>query len=577
MKFLPSFARDEVLKEQVKLVRDSYLSSAAGFLIVCAFITFIAYRELGDIRAIIWFVALVVIYCAWSLRQYLQSDDIQGSPRKFATLEVFKVLSTNLVFCCFPIMFMTETSPPILVISTSIAAGGLAAGSVAMQGPCLPVFYAYSLPKMIVPIIALVLIGGYVNWILTVAMILFLLLIIRFAQKIERNIIQSIELRFENQGLVHQLRLTLAKADEASNAKSVFLNSASHDLRQPLHALALMTEVMGNTQLNAKQIELQSNMMSAVESTRGMLDSLLNMSKLESGTVLSGPKPFLVQTIFDRIDAEMWQAADDKGISYNARATDAVANSDILIVELIIRNLISNAIRYTDAGGILVACRRRKPDLLLIEVWDSGIGIRASKTKDIFKPFQQIKDPKRDSNDGFGLGLAITQKLADTMGISIGLNSVVNRGSVFRFELPVAEKPALNIPAVEKIEISFAQKAVLIIDDHHGARTSAQELIHSWGCKCIAAESLTEALSKLKDCSVDIMIVDSQLGIDNAEYDAIHAIRQYLNIDIPAIIITGDTTPERMQEATNAIASLMYKPISGEQLKRTISRSLTGG
>ena len=368
MQLLPRFARDDILKEQLKLVTDSYLSSAAGFLTVCAVLSIISYIETNQLSAIIWFVVLVAIYSFWTIRQFRQGDRELRTPRQVATLEIIKVLISNLIFCYFMITFMVDTSPPFLVISIAIAAGGLSAGSLTMHGPCLPIFYSYALPKMVVAIVALILLGGDINLLMAFAMILFLFLTFGFAQKIEKNIENSIELRFENQDLVKQLRVTLAQADEANNAKSVFLSSASHDLRQPLHALAIMAEVMRTSELNTQQADLLQDMIIAVNSTRDMLDSLLDISKLEAGAISADPKPFLLQTIFDRIDAEMWQSADKKNLSYRARDTSATANSDIVIVELIIRNLVSNAIRYTNSGGILVACRERKPDILSIEI-----------------------------------------------------------------------------------------------------------------------------------------------------------------------------------------------------------------
>ncbi len=576
MRFLPRFARDDILREQLKLVTDSYLSSAAGFLTVCATLTFIAYRATSELSAIVWFVALVVVYSFWTIRQFRQIDNDLLTPRQIATTEVIKVLVSNLIFCYFMITFMVETSPPIVVISIAIAAGGLSAGSSTMHGPCLPIFYSYALPKMIVAIVALIILGGDTNLLLAFAMILFLLLTFGFARKIEHNIVNSIELRFENQDLVKQLRVTLTQADEANNAKSVFLSSASHDLRQPLHALALMVEVMGSSELNQQQADLQRNMMAAVNSTRDMLDSLLNMSKLEAGAISAEPKPFLVQTVFDRVDAEMWHSADKKDLSYRSRETTATANSDILIVELIIRNLISNAIRYTNTGGILVACRKRRPGTLLIEVWDTGIGIQKNKTREIFKPFHQLSNPERDSVKGFGLGLAITQKLAETIGSEIKLKSVEGRGSVFHFELPASQHAVAPTQTINDTGISFSGTSVLVVDDNMSAKTSTQELVVSWGCRCISADSAADALSQLKNhddekISIDIILVDYRLRDNLTGGDAIKEIREFLGKKIPAIIITGDTSAERIQEAGEWDAELLHKPVSIDQLKKMMN------
>lgn len=580
MKFLPRFARDQVLNEQLRLVKDNYLSGTIGLLIVCGALTVITYRATEDIRAIIWFIALALHQAFWSVQHRRTANISQRTPRQIATIEVFKVLASNVIFCYFLVIFMVEASPPVVVISAAIATGGLTSGSLAGHGPCLPIFYSYTLPKMLVAITALVLLGGDNYLLLAYTMMLYLFIVYGFARKIDRNIESSIELRFENQDLVEKLRATLTEADEANKAKSVFLSSASHDLRQPLHALALMVEVMAHSDLDPQLIELQDNMMSAVNSTRDMLDSLLNMSKLEAGAISANPTPFLIQTIFDRVDAEMRQSADQKMLNYRARKTNAAANSDIGIVELILRNLISNAIRYTNSGGVLIACRKRRPNTLLIEVWDTGIGIQETKTEEIFRPFHQLGNPERDSVKGFGLGLAITQKLAETIGTTISLKSVAGRGSVFQFKLPLAHSAAIPARIIENTDISFVGRSVLVIEDNLSARVTTQALVAGWGFSCISADSAADALSQLKNkhhenASIDIILVDYRLRDNLTGWDAIKEIRQFIGTRIPAIIITGDTAPERIKEATNADAHLMHKPISVKKLKQLMNHILT--
>lgn len=581
MKFIPRFARDEVLTEQLRLVRDNYQSGTIGLLIVCGALAVITYRAMGDIRAVIWFILLALHQIFWLVQHKRTNNIIKRTPREAGTIEVYKVLASNVIFCSFLIIFMVEASPPIVVISAAIAAGGLTSGSLAGHGPCLPIFYSYTLPKMLIAIVALLILGGSTNLLLAYAMILYLAVVYGFAIKMSLTIERSIELRFENQALVERLRATLTQADEANKAKSVFLSSASHDLRQPLHALALMVEVMAHSDLNPQLIKLQHNMMSAVNSTRDMLDSLLNMSKLEAGAISADPKPFLIQTIFERVDAEMRQSANQKELSYRARKTTAAANSDIGIVELIVRNLISNAIRYTNTGGVLVACRKRSSDTLSIEVWDTGIGIKNANIKEIFKPFHQLDNPERDSLKGFGLGLAITQKLAETIGTTINLKSVEGQGSVFQFELPLTAPDNVAPHIMENSDVSFANKSVLVIDDNFSARATTQALVTGWGCHCISADSAAEALSQLqnnehKNRPIDIMLVDYRLRDNLTGWDAIQEVRQFLETKVPAIIITGDTAPERIKEANNADAHLMHKPVSIEKLKQLMNQALTG-
>ena len=439
MKLFPNFQREEVLREQIKLVLRSSTLSTVGFLIVCATLTYIIFSETKDIGVLVWYGLLTSVYAGWNYYNSSKRDQILKQPHKVANTELLKVLLSNIIFCYLPIIYMTEAHSATIIFSIAIAMGGLSAGSVAMQGPCLPIFYAYSLPKMLICIVMLLFLGDYVYWLMSFGMTLFLFLSIMFAHRIEQSIVNSIELRFENKNLVNKLRTALVATDQANNAKSVFLASASHDLRQPMHALNLMVEILGNTKLDTQQAKLQQKMTAAIDSTRGMLDSFLDISKLEAGVITAKPKPFYVQTVFDKLESEIFASSAEKQLDFRVRNTTEIANSDILIVELIIRNLLSNAIRYTAEGGILLSCRERAPGILLIQVWDTGIGIPETKTEDIFVAFQQLGNLERDSHKGFGLGLAITQGLAETIGTSISVNSVEGRGSVFSFELPVSD------------------------------------------------------------------------------------------------------------------------------------------
>lgn len=574
MPLIPRFARDEVLREQLKLVTNSYLASTAGFLVVCAVIAYITYTETNDARSIIWFFVLALIYIGWAIRDSIKADTSKQSPRREATIEVVKVLISNIVFCYLPIAFISDGCPPVVIFSIAISAGGLSACSAAMHGPCLPIFHSYVLPKMAVVIPLLFMLDGDSYWILASATSLFLFLIIWFVNKSERNIRESIELRFENRELVKKLRISLTKTDEANNAKSVFLASASHDLRQPLHALALMMEILGGTKLDQRQAELQQRMLSAVDSTRSMLDSLLDISKLEAGAISANEKPFLVQTIFDKLDAEMQQFSNEKNLSYHARSTDAVANSDALIVELIIRNLISNALRYSNQGGVLLSCRYRKPGRLLIQIWDTGIGIADSEKQTIFKAFHQLGNSERNSQKGFGLGLAITQGLVETIGSTISVRSVKGRGSVFSFELSEAKQAVTQVAKQIPQAHSFSGKTVLVIDDDDKVRGTMQELISSWNCTCIGSESASDALSQISSVSIDIMLVDYRLSDSLTGLDAIKEIRESLDREVPAIIITGDTAAEKIKEISDAGAPLIHKPVSVDRLKSEITTLL---
>lgn len=571
MKLIPTFHRDEILKEQLKLVTRSHLASTAGVLIICAGLTYIVYTETNHSSVFIWYALCIMTYIARAYYQSYIADYDSDNPRRVAVGEVLMVLASNIIICYLPITYMTAAYSPTVVLSIAIAIGGLSAGSVSMQGPCLPIFYGYTLPKMIVATVLLFLPGEKAYYLMGLGMTLFLFLSVMFAHRIEQSIVDSIKLRFENKDLIKQLRTALVETDQANNAKSVFLASASHDLRQPMHALNLMVEILGNTKLDTQQIKLQEKMTAAIDSTRGMLDSFLDISKLEAGVITAKPKPFYIQTVFDKLESEIFPTSTNKQLDFRVRQSYAIANSDILIVELIIRNLLSNAIRYTTEGGILLSCRKRSPNKLLIQVWDTGIGIPETKKEEIFVPFQQLDNLERDSQKGFGLGLAITQGLAETIGTIISVNSIEGRGSVFSFEVPDSNNQIIETNMETERPFSMAGKSILIIEDNAKVRTSIHELVTSWDCQCISTDSAVEAINQLNnDAAIDIMLVDYRLRDGLTGWNAIIDIRKYLEQEIPAIIITGDTSAERIKEASETDAILMYKPIVIDELKKNM-------
>lgn len=561
------FPQDLILHEEIKLVHQNYLAGLFCFLFVSCLIAGFTFSQTDDWRALVWLM-VITLFCAIGLLRFLFFRDLNGiNPRQEAATMTVMITALSLIFSSLTLMFI-PTASPVVVMSIAIVTGGLASGSLAMHSSCFPIFLGFTAPVLIALIIGLLLRDEAIFTGLANGALLFLVAHIWFGYKIESSIRNSIELRFENDNLVRKLRSALTQTDDANRAKSVFLASASHDLRQPLHALGLLTETLGGTRLDEPQTEIQKHMMSAVESTRSMLGSLLNISKLDAGAISADPKPFLVQSIFAKLESELAPIADENNLIYRSRDTIAAANSDAFIVELILRNLIANAIRYTHNGGLLVACRFRKPNRLVIEVWDTGIGIPEGQTDDIFGEFKQIKNPERDAQKGFGLGLAIAQGLAKTIDTQITLSSTEGSGSVFRFELRATNAKVIeDIPKASK-PADFNGRTVIVIDDDLQVRAAMQNLMISWGCHCMIAESARDAIGKVDGKKIDLMLVDYRLREGKTGREAIEDVREHLGEHVPAIIITGDTGTDRISEAQIADALLLHKPASTSQLLR---------
>jgi len=420
MFLLPKPPSELILSQELKLAGRNYLPGTILYTVTCGLAAYWSSVEIDDSRAIVILFGIGFLAAVCCVLYYRSRDTFGDSPRRdliklLIWIAVPSLNYTYLIYHYIPII------PYESVMTLTVMTLGLAAGGVTLASPLLPVFYLLTYPSLMVLTVSLYHRPESIFLGVAIGCFGMTLGLTWFAITMANTIRKSIELN---------------QTDEANRAKSVFLASASHDLRQPLHALGLLTETLGSTDLNEQQTDIQSHMMSAVGSTRSMLDSLLNISKLDAGAILASPKPFLLQSMFNKLEGELAPIADENQLIYRTRETIAAANSDPVIVELILRNLIANAIRYTKNGGVLVACRPRGENRLVIEVWDTGIGIPADKRDELFREFKQLDNPERDSQKGFGLGLAIAQGLAATLDSKITVNSILGIGSVFRFELP---------------------------------------------------------------------------------------------------------------------------------------------
>ncbi len=386
---------------------------------------------------------------------------------------------------------------------------------------------------------------------------------------------ESIELRFTNKDLYDQAESSRQQALQANAAKSKFLAAASHDLRQPVHAQGLFLEVLGQTRVTPQQQEIIDSLRSATRATRDMLDSLLDFSRIEAGVIHPVKQNFPLQQLLHAIENDLAPVADAKKLAYRSRDTRVVAQSDPALVDLILRNLASNAIRYTDHGGVLVACRQRG-DKVLVEVCDTGIGIAPENQQDIFREFHQLGNPERDRRKGLGLGLAIVQGLTHTLGHRLTLFSKPGRGSVFRLELPLInnEQPFELEPPVAMFTTPLKGYHALVIEDDDIVLQAMVSLLRSWGMTCDSAEGLKDALQLAGTRVPDVLVCDFRLREYNNGTEVIAAVRQALQLHIPALLITGDTSPDRLRAITGSGIPVLHKPLAPDELYAALSTLL---
>jgi signal transduction histidine kinase/CheY-like chemotaxis protein len=365
---------------------------------------------------------------------------------------------------------------------------------------------------------------------------------------------------------------------DANLSKSRFLAAASHDLRQPLHALNLFAAQLRYEKDQAERDRLALRIDTAVVNMNELFTALLDISKLDAGAMTASISEFPVSRVLSRIAATFTQAARDNGLSLRVVLSSAWVRSDPILLEQILLNLVSNAVRYTSSGGIVVGCRR-VGDALRIDVCDTGIGIAADQQRRIFSEFYQVAAPERRSKVGLGLGLAIVERLCLVLDHPIGVASTLGKGSRFSVSVPRVRAGAVAAaasPPAPATPSHLSGKLILVIDDDALALEGTGGLLRSWGCRVVTAQSEREALAKLNGMAPDLMISDFHLQDGRTGINAIGALRTALGREIPAFLVSGDVTQQRLSETGAGTHHLLHKPVNPMALRAMISSLLKG-
>jgi signal transduction histidine kinase/CheY-like chemotaxis protein len=454
----------------------------------------------------------------------------------------------------------------VLAVACSIASGALA-----VFGVYLPAFYAILFPFAVPTAIAAAVGGRPIDHALA---ILFPIYIVAFAilgRRINTNLVEILRLRFENQDLARELRLQKEAAEQANIAKSSFLAAASHDLRQPVHALGLLVGALQGHAMTQEMRGLVEHIGGSVAAMNGLFNSLLDISRLDAGVVKTNIEDFPIQPLLARVCRDYLDEAGTKGLKLAWRPCSAIVRTDPVLIERILRNLVANALRYTDSGRVLVGCRRR--DGLRIEVWDTGRGIPPDQQQQIFREFHQLSNSERDRAKGLGLGLAIVDRLAKLLDCRLSLRSAPGKGSVFRIVVPLADSQVLGArPALEAPVGAMPRGLILVIDDDASIQGAMASLLSSWGHEVVAAGSLAEMLERVETSlrRPDLILCDYRLRDGENGIDVIKRLQSEYNDDIPALLVTGDTAPDRLREARESGLTLLHKPVANIKLRATV-------
>ena len=405
---------------------------------------------------------------------------------------------------------------------------------------------------------------------------------------------QAIALKQRTEQLAALLRTEKAAADEArrsaeaaSRAKTQFFAAASHDLRQPLHAMGLFAEALRQKSQRANDAEVASLVHSinqSVDALEGLFGELLDISRIDSGGVDVQAGPVRMQDLFERLRLNFEPMAFEKGLALGFHGEQRIAHTDGLLLERILRNLVSNAIRYTEDGGVLVACRPRGGKLLL-QVWDSGLGIAEASLPQIYDEFYQVQSQRPlepHQRKGLGLGLAIVKRLAQMLEAPLSVRSRPGRGTVFTLEVPAGRElrgiaPATPGPA-GRLGITLQRQRIVVVEDEPAVREGLVRLLQAWGATVEAFDDLPSLAQWLAEATLeapDLLIVDYRLPAGRTGIEALAALRARWPLRrLPAIVVTGSSLGGHDNEAGEHDFHLLIKPVLPNKLRAMIAFKL---
>ncbi len=499
-------------------------------------------------------------------------------PEKWASSMMLASAFNGAVVGSFPLVYLEFSHYGQTYFITTILVMSMY-GSAIVAGSCRRVHLAWSLTSLLPLSIAL-----SMSDIAEIQILGFLLLTIGLPTSVILNFLyfnmneKSYQLRMENLELIDQVYVEKEKAEQANKEKSRFLAATSHDLRQPLHALDLFLSALANTPFTLEQKKILEKAQRSSQSLSELLTALMDVSRLDAGTIVVNYEHIQLNTLLQDIVAEYKSQFAQQGIELRVKVRNVWINSDRVLLSRMIRNILSNALKHSKATKLLVAMRMRGASVLM-DFIDNGIGIPEAETHIVFSEFYQINNTGRDKNKGLGLGLAIVKRLAKLLAFKLELFSPHEKGCHFRLTLPKLEfveheNLVQNIPMDDGID-DLSGLFVLLIEDECEIRDAMRTLLKQWGCELLADESLEKIEQHLNEMDYpapDILLLDYRLQHGATGLQALEVIRQRFECDIPAIIITGDAEDQVIDAIKQANCTLLNKPVMALDLNQCMAR-----
>lgn len=497
------------------------------------------------------------------------------SERPWDMYMVFLFFLAGVVWGSAPWLIMDHLDSVEFIVLLSVLLG-VTAGVVPVLSGLFSSLAAYAIPLMGLTSIRLFFEDRSEYQILGSLCLIYLAANLFFSKKIANSLDDTLRLRFENLDLVAALRDQKNAAISANQAKSRFLAAASHDLRQPLHALSLFTGALLHYVSNDEGRRVMGRIEYSLDVLHDLFNALLDVSKLDAGVITPRCQNFDLAKLLNQILNEFEQRAAEKNILLLRDYKPLIVRSDPILLGRIMRNLVSNSIKYTESGSVKVSLGANGGKVCFM-VEDSGVGITDDEINNIFIEFYQLHNPGRDRSKGLGLGLSIVKRLVELLGHKLTVTSKINEGSVFCVEMPLGDSEFVDDsnknPKIESVD-DLAGLNILVIDDEAEIRAGMESVLNQWGCVSQSADGINTSMEVVK-CGFRprIIIADYRLADGVSGIDAIRSVQEELGYHCSALLITGDTDPERLVEAQNSNYYLLHKPVKPASLRLALQKT----
>ena len=566
-----------VMGAEVERLYENAIPAALGAVLLGLVFWVLFYRQTHDSRVLVW--AVLIHACQvvrlGALVGFQRAKGTRREPAVWLLRYRASLLCHSVGWGLAPLMFMPEGD----LAYTAVMMLGLL--GIASSGVTAIATDRASVILWIVPLIGPVpvaLLWHYspANLALAVFAVLFIFINLMYVLKQNHVLSSTLRAQFENAALVkrlnHQMELTAA----ASKDKSRFLAAASHDLRQPLHALSFFGSTLEKRMANSPDLPLIYNMMRSIEALDKSFNAILDVSKLDAQAVEPHLQLFPLRDLFRRLQMSFGGQAEEAGLQLRFKPGGKVVKSDPQLLERTLANLVQNGLRYCRSGGIVVLARNWKGGTN-IEVWDTGIGIPEPELPKIFGEFYQVANPERDRNKGLGIGLAIVSRLTLLLDHTLTVQSRVGKGSLFRVWIKGSDLEQMDEFTVGSDTLPTRIddiRTILFIDDEEAIRTSVSDLLRQWGYIVLATATVDEARRAAlnHDSVIDVVISDLRLRGGEDGIRAIEQIRQVCGYTVPAVLVTGDTAPDQVQRIHESGHIVLFKPVRPKDLYDVLKR-----